>query len=95
MIKYASALFSRNKHFPNYFLIAMLHGDLQLVNLQISGMISMINGKISYMPINALVQYLNGMNADNAKSIELITTPPANFDAEGNAGFINLSLIHI
>ncbi len=57
-----------------------------------SGVNVMINGKISYMPINALVQYLNGMNADNAKSIELITTPPANFDAEGNAGFINIEL---
>ena len=44
-----------------------------------SGVNVMINGKISYMPINALVQYLNGMNADNAKSIELITTPPSNF----------------
>ena len=57
-----------------------------------SGVNVMINGKINYMPINALVQYLNGMNADNAKSIELITTPPANFDAEGNAGFINIEL---
>ena len=57
-----------------------------------SGVNVMINGKISYMPINALVEYLNGMNADNAKAIELITTPPANFDAEGNAGFINIEL---
>ena len=57
-----------------------------------SGVNVMINGKINYMPINALVQYLNGMNTDNAKSIELITTPPANFDAEGNAGFINIEL---
>ena len=57
-----------------------------------SGVNVMINGKINYMPISALVQYLNGMNADNAKSIELITTPPANFDAEGNAGFINIEL---
>ena len=57
-----------------------------------SGVNVMINGKINYMPISALVQYLNGMNADNAKSIELITTPPANFDAEGNAGYINIEL---
>jgi len=30
------------------------------------------------------------MSANNINSIELITTPPANFDAEGNAGFINI-----
>lgn len=57
-----------------------------------SGVNVMINGKMSYMPASALVQYLNGLNAENAKSIELITTPPAQFDAEGNAGFINIVL---
>lgn len=30
------------------------------------------------------------MNASNIEKIELITTPPANFDAEGNAGYINI-----
>lgn len=54
------------------------------------GVIVMINGKISRMPEDAIVQMLSGMNADNIKSIELIHTPPANFDAEGNAGFINI-----
>ena len=57
-----------------------------------SGVNVMINGKINYMPTSALVEFLNGMNAENAKAIELITTPPAKFDAEGNAGFINIEL---
>jgi len=35
---------------------------------------------------------LNGMSANNIEKIELITTPPANFDAEGNAGYINIVL---
>jgi outer membrane receptor protein involved in Fe transport len=52
----------------------------------------MINGKISYMPIASLVQFLEGMPADNIKSMELITTPPAHLDAEGNAGYINILL---
>jgi hypothetical protein len=52
----------------------------------------MINGKLTYMPSSALVQYLNGLNAENVKSVELITTPPSKFDAEGNAGFINIEL---
>jgi len=50
----------------------------------------MINGKMSYVPVSSLIQVLDGMRADNIESIELITTPPANFDAEGNAGFINI-----
>ena len=56
------------------------------------GVVVMINGKISRMSAAALVQMLKGMNADNIEKIELITTPPANFDAEGNAGFINIVL---
>ncbi|MFH4967014.1 outer membrane beta-barrel family protein [Gaetbulibacter sp. M240] len=57
-----------------------------------SGVVLMINGKISYMPESAVVQMLQGMSADNIESIELITSPPANFDAEGNAGYINIVL---
>ena len=57
-----------------------------------SGVNIMINGKMNYMPASALVQFLNGINAENAKSIELITTPPAKFDAAGNAGYINIEL---
>ena len=56
------------------------------------GVVVMINDKISYMPASSLVQMLNGMSADNISSIELITTPPSNFDAEGNAGYINIIL---
>jgi len=57
-----------------------------------NGVNVMINGKVSYMPIASLVQFLDGMPADNIKSIELITTPPASLDAEGNAGYINILL---
>ena len=52
----------------------------------------MMNGKLTYMPTSSLVQLLDGMSSDNIESIELITTPPANFDAEGNAGYINIVL---
>ncbi|MBK8555244.1 MAG: TonB-dependent receptor [Lewinellaceae bacterium] len=56
------------------------------------GLQVMINGKLKYMPISAIVQMLNGMSSDNIESIEIITTPPANLDAEGNAGYINIVL---
>jgi hypothetical protein len=56
------------------------------------GVLLMINGKMNRMPKEAVVQMLAGMPSGNIKKIELITTPPANFDAEGNAGFINIVL---
>lgn len=56
------------------------------------GVVVMINGKINRMPISAVVEFLDGMPSSNIEKIELITTPPANFDAEGNAGFINIVL---
>ena len=54
------------------------------------GVVVMIDGKINYMPAEALVQMLDAMSADNIEKIELITTPPAKYDAEGNAGYINI-----
>lgn len=57
-----------------------------------NGVVVMINGKINRMPISAVVEYLDGMPSSSIDKIELITTPPANFDAEGNAGFINIVL---
>lgn len=59
-----------------------------------SGVNVMINGKLNYMPAEALVQMLDGMSANNVERIELITTPPARFDASGNAGFINIVLVN-
>jgi len=50
----------------------------------------MINGKISRIPMSAVVQMLDGMNAENIDRIELITTPPSKYEAEGDAGMINI-----
>lgn len=57
-----------------------------------NGVVVMINGKINRMPISAVLQMLAGMSAGNIEKIELITTPPAGLDAEGNAGYINIVL---
>jgi hypothetical protein len=57
-----------------------------------NGVIIMINGKISQLPPEAIIAMLDGMSADNIDRIELIHTPPANFDAQGNAGIINIVL---
>lgn len=50
----------------------------------------MLNGKISYLDSNDLVQYLNSLQSDDILSIEVITTPPSKYDAGGNGGLINI-----
>ena len=52
----------------------------------------LINGRANYIDASGLADFLAGLSADNIQKIELITTPPANFDAQGNAGFINIVL---
>ncbi|HEY1202651.1 MAG TPA: carboxypeptidase-like regulatory domain-containing protein, partial [Niastella sp.] len=54
------------------------------------GVVVMMNGRINRIPISSLVPMLEGMSADKIEKIELITTPPASLDAEGNAGYINI-----
>jgi outer membrane receptor protein involved in Fe transport len=57
-----------------------------------SGVTIMINGKISRLPVDAILQILTGTNAANIEKIELITNPSARYDAEGDAGIINIIL---
>ena len=55
-----------------------------------SGVVVMMDGKLMRMPTDQVVTMLNGMSADNIDKIELLTTPPAGYDAEGSAGVINI-----
>jgi hypothetical protein len=57
-----------------------------------TGVVLMVNDKILRIPMDAAIQLLSGMNAGSVGKVELITTPPANYDAQGNAGFINIVL---
>jgi len=54
------------------------------------GVIVLMNGKRSRMPISAVYQMLEGINAGDIEKIEIMTVPPANYDADGDAGFINI-----
>src|SRR5690606_15257641 len=58
-----------------------------------SGVQVMIDGKLSRMRMESLYQMLGSMQAVSIDKIELITTPPANMDAGGNAGFINIVML--
>lgn len=55
-----------------------------------SGVLVMVNNKMNRLPLDAVVQMLDGMSAANVGKIELITNPPAKYDAEGNAGIIHI-----
>jgi hypothetical protein len=55
-----------------------------------SGARVMINEKLMQVPLDVVIQMLDGMSASNIEKIELITTPPAKYDADGNAGIIHI-----
>lgn len=57
-----------------------------------TGITILIDGKLSHLSPAQLITFLNGMNAEDIERIEIMTTPPANFDAEGSAGVINIVL---
>ena len=51
-----------------------------------------INGKNTPMTGQDLAQYLKSINSSDLEAIEIISTPGAAYDAEGNAGIINLRI---
>lgn len=57
-----------------------------------SDVLVMLNGKLLRLPAAQVVTMLNGMSANTIEKIELLTTPPARYDAEGSGGIINIVL---
>jgi hypothetical protein len=55
-----------------------------------AGVTVMVNNKPLQVPLEVVLQMLDGMNASNVEKIELITSPPSEFDAEGKGGVINV-----
>lgn len=55
-----------------------------------SGVNVMLDGKMTFVSGKELAQLLRGTSAENISKIELLTAPPAEFDASGNAGIINI-----
>lgn len=50
----------------------------------------MVDGRLLPITGDDLVNFLNSISADDIKSIEIITNPPAKYEAEGNSGLINI-----
>ncbi|MFK7921224.1 MAG: TonB-dependent receptor, partial [Bacteroidia bacterium] len=57
-----------------------------------SGVRIYIDDKPSPLTVADLASMLKGMQSDQIESIEIITNPSARYDAEGNAGIINIKL---
>ena len=52
----------------------------------------LINGRLSPLAGDDLIAFLNGFSASDIVKIEVITNPPAKYDAAGNGGLINIIL---
>ncbi len=56
------------------------------------GVLVMIDDRLLRVPQEELASFLKTIPSDNIRRIEVITTPPAKYDAEGNNGLINIQL---
>lgn len=56
------------------------------------GVMVMLNGKLLRMSVDQVLSLLGSLSANEVEKIELLTTPPAGYDADGNAGIINIVL---
>jgi hypothetical protein len=57
-----------------------------------AGVLVFIDGKQNYLTGAALINFLNGITASQVDQIEIMTQPPARYDASGNSGVINIKL---
>lgn len=64
------------------------NGNISLNGRQ--GVLVMIDDKPTYLSGEDLVNLLSSMSASQVSKIELIFSPPARYDAAGNAGIINI-----
>jgi outer membrane receptor protein involved in Fe transport len=57
-----------------------------------SGVSIMVNNKMIHLTGIELTNYLQTLKSDNISKIEVITTPPARYEAQGNSGIVNIIL---
>jgi iron complex outermembrane recepter protein len=66
--------------------------DNNIILLGKSGVKVYIDGKPTYLSGENLANMLQGMQSDGVESVEVITNPSARYEAEGNAGIIDIKL---
>ena len=70
--------------------VVILDNEIMFNGRQAAGIL--INGRKLNLTGRDLIIYLNSLKSTDVKSIELMRQPPANFDAEGSGGLINIVL---
>lgn len=63
-------------------------GNISLKGKQ--GVLILLDGKPTYMSPADLAAFLRNMQSSNLDQIEIMTNPPAKYDAAGNSGIINI-----
>lgn len=75
--------------------VPMLKVDDNLGSISIAGKSNvnvMVNGRVLNLSGTNLINYLKTIRSENIAKIEVITTPPAKYEAQGNSGLINIIL---
>lgn len=65
-------------------------GNDELRMLGKSGVRLLLNGRLQYLSAQELTDFLKILHADEIVKIELLTTPPSNYEAQGNAGYLHI-----
>jgi iron complex outermembrane receptor protein len=73
-------------------VMATAQGTLSIAGKK--GVQVMINNRLRRLSAEELADYLKQLPGTAVESIEVITNPPANYDAEGNAGLLNIVTKH-
>ncbi|MBB3188343.1 outer membrane beta-barrel protein [Microbacter margulisiae] len=66
--------------------------DDQISMIAKSNLMVMVDDRVIPLSGQDLISYLKTIPSSSIKSIEVITTPPAKYEAEGNSGIINIVL---
>ena len=71
-------------------LLSVSDGGVSMVGK--GSMAVMVNEKIIYLSGTDLANYLKTLRAENVEKIEIITTPPSKYEAQGSGGLVNIVL---
>lgn len=67
--------------------------NFNIISIAGKGAVSvMVNDRMLNLSGNDLMNYLKSIRSNNISKIEVITTPPAKYEAQGNSGIINIIL---
>lgn len=76
--------------FQNTPLINISENEIGIIGK--SNVLVLINDKLLQLSGTELINYFKSLRSENIQKIEVITTPPAKYEAQGSSGIINIVL---